>query len=137
MLALVAALLLTNHPAAQASVKPPQLPSADDLVDWVVKYGGQVCQTICCAIQTRQCQENVQSCCACDVQTAGTVAQHPKTSLRGVFASRDIKKGEVAVIVPINISMDIGPAQWTSAVCPSGVLLENGMQSGRTAVHAS
>ena len=42
MLLVAAALLLTNYPAAQAAVKTPQLSSADDLVDWVVKYGGQV-----------------------------------------------------------------------------------------------
>ena len=42
MLIIVAALLLTNYPAARAAVKLPKLSSADDLVDWVVKYGGQV-----------------------------------------------------------------------------------------------
>lgn len=42
MLLVVAALMLTNYPAAQAAVKAPQLSSAHDLVEWVVKYGGQV-----------------------------------------------------------------------------------------------
>ena len=43
LLVVIAALLLMSYPAAQA-IDSPQLPSANDLVSWVVKYGGQVHQ---------------------------------------------------------------------------------------------
>ena len=39
--------------------------------------------------------------------------------------------------VPINVSMDIGPAQWTSAVRPSCIMLKDGMQDESTASNTS
>ena len=50
------------------------------------------------------------------VQSNARIDKSPETGLRGLFANRDIKNGDVVIAVPVNISMDIGPAQWTSAV---------------------
>ena len=50
------------------------------------------------------------------MQSKAIVDKAPETGLRGLFAEADIKKGDIVVSVPVNISMDIGPAFWTHVV---------------------
>ncbi|CAL5221515.1 g3721 [Coccomyxa viridis] len=82
-----AAIPLIGHTAAaKALARAPELKPADELVDWVVKHGGK---------------------------SDAIVDKSPNTGLRGLFVTNDIKKGDIVLSVPVNISMDIGPAFWT------------------------
>ncbi len=50
------------------------------------------------------------------MQSDAIVDKSPNTGLRGLFVTNDIKKGDIVLSVPVNISMDIGPAFWTHVV---------------------
>lgn len=50
------------------------------------------------------------------VQSGASIDKSPETGLRGLYATADFKKGDAMVSVPLNISMDIGPAFWTHVV---------------------
>ena len=114
MLATAAILLFGHTAAAKAVGRAPDLKPADELVEWVVRHGGKV-QPATSISASRKCMQ-AQPDARAGVQSEASVEKSPETGLRGLFAKADVKKGDIVVSVPVNISMDIGPAFWTHVV---------------------